>query len=195
MIYIEYISRRPNVALDDFHRVVRQVQKAWETGHCADRLILNAGRTWRLGPQPEYLGIWDTGASGFERLDDWARAFRERGIVGDEATMARVASIEVAGCYRALSVPVPGRGRIYYVENFVPSENEDDILAAYEERARRNDGVQLHLLAVRIGRLAPDPGGIAVWGLPDFASLGGVAADCDNAISAGVYADIGEEVL
>jgi hypothetical protein len=195
MIYIEYISRRPNIALDDFHRVVRQVQQAWEAGHGADRLILNAGRTWRLGPQPEYLGIWDTGASGLERLDDWARAFRERGVVGDEATMSRVARIDVAGCYRALEAPVPGRGRIYYVENFVPSKNDDDILTAHQERARRHDGVQLHLLAVRIGRLAPDPGGIAVWGLHNFASLAGVASDCASAISAGVYADIGEEIL
>ena len=78
MIYIEYISRRSGIELDDFHRVVRQVQEAWEAGHGADRLIINVGRTWRLGPEPEYLSIWDTGASGLDRLDDWARAFRDR---------------------------------------------------------------------------------------------------------------------
>src|SRR4051794_32312616 len=52
MIYVEYVSRRQGIALDDFHRVVRQVQESWAAGHGADRLILNAGRTWRLGPEP-----------------------------------------------------------------------------------------------------------------------------------------------
>jgi hypothetical protein len=194
MIYVEYISRRSGITLDDFHPVVRQVQEAWEAGHGADRLIINAGRTWRLGPEPEYIGIWDTGTHGLERLDDWTRAFRERGVVGDEATMSRVARIDVAGCYRALEAPVPARGRIYYLENFVPSGSDDEILTAYRERVCRYDGVQLHVLAVRIGRLAPDPGGIAVWSMSNFASLTDVASEFDGA-SAGVYADIGEEIL
>jgi hypothetical protein len=201
MIYVEYISRRPGIALDDFHRVVRRVQEAWEAGHSSDRLILNAGRTWRLGPPPEYLGIWDTGTAGLERLDAWARAFRERGNVGDETTMERVARIDAAGCYRALDEPVSARGKIYYVENFIPSRGDGEILASYRERARSHAGVRLYVLAVRIGRLAREPGGIAVWGVSNFGSLAGLASEPGGdssaapVFSAGVYADIGEEIL
>src|SRR3954451_13035363 len=133
MIYVEYVSRRQGIALDDFHRVVRQVQEAWAAGNGTDRLILNAGRTWRLGPEPEYLGIWHTGDAGFERLDAWTRAFQERGDVGDEATMSRVARIDFAGCYRALAPPVEAHGGIYYVEIFRPAATDDAISLSYLE--------------------------------------------------------------
>jgi len=201
MIYVEYVSRRNGIALDDFHRVVRQVQEAWAAGHGTDQLILNAGRTWRLGPEPEYLGIWHTGDSGFERLDDWTRAFRERGPVGDEATMSRVARIDFAGCYRALEPPIEARGGVYYVETFRPEGSDDEIRLAYRERAAKHSEVCLNLIAVRMGRLAPDPGGLAVWTLPKFAALAAIACELDHCTkpmqltSAGVYADIGYEIL
>ncbi|HUQ94188.1 MAG TPA: hypothetical protein VM120_21085 [Bryobacteraceae bacterium] len=201
MIYVEYIARRAGVALKDFHSVVRQVQEAWEAGHSSDEMILNAGRTWRVGPEPEYLGIWNTGDSGLERLDDWTRAFRERGEVGDEATMSRVARISIAGCYRALRPPVRARGSVYYVEYFRPVGSDDEIASAYQDRAARHGTVKLNLLAVRIGKLAPDPGGIAVWSLHNFALLSAIAAEVDDGAkpvqltACGLYADIEEEIL
>jgi hypothetical protein len=201
MIYVEYISRRPGILMEEFHRVVRQVQDAWEAGHGKDELILNAGRTWRLGPEPEYLGIWHTGDSAFERLDEWTRAFHDRGEVGDEATMSRVARIDCAGCYRALDPPIRTRGRAYYVERFVPAGTDDEIRLACRERALKHATLQLSLVAVRMGKLAPDPGGLAVWTLPNFAALALIACELDGCIkpiqliSAGLYADIGSEIL
>ena len=201
MIYVEYISRRPGIGLDDFHRVVRQVQDSWEAGHGSDELILNAGRTWRLGPEPEYLGIWSTGASGLERLDDWTQAFHERGKVGDEATMSRVARVDFAGCYEALEPPIRAQGRIYYLERFVPSGSNDEVRSAYQGRARKHSSLQLNLLAVRMGKLAPDPGGIAVWSLLNFEALAGIVCELDGwtqpiqLTSAGAYVDIGDEIL
>jgi hypothetical protein len=201
MIYVEYFSRRQGIALNDFHRVVRQVQEAWAAGHGTDRLILNAGRTWRLGPEPEYLGIWCTGEAGFERLDDWTRAFQERGEVGDEATMSRVARIDFAGCYRALDPPAPARGGVYYVEAFRPGGADDEIRLAYRDRARNHPELALNLVTVRIGKLAPDPGGLAVWTLPNFAALASIASELDDRTRpvelsyAGVYTDIGNEIL
>lgn len=201
MVYVEYISRRPGIELADFHRVVSQVQRQWESGHSDDQLILNAGRTWRLGPEPEYLGVWYAQQSGFGRLDEWERAFRNRCEVGDEQTMSRVARIVFAGCYEALREPVRARDGIYYVEKFHPTGAPDAIRSFYEERARRFSSFTLNLLIQRIGRLGPDPGGLAVWTLPSFAALAEIATQLDTAhdpielVGAGLYVDIGQEIL
>jgi len=201
MIYVEYISRRPGIGVAEFHRVVRQVQQNWEAGSPQDRLILNAGRTWRLGPEQEYLGIWHTPGAGLERLGDWERAFRARGEVGDEATMSRVARVDCAGCYDAILEPLPARDALYYVERFRDTQPASLIRSAYEERRERLPRFVLNLLATRIGRLGPDPGGLAVWSVPDYAALGDIVREPEGAqqpvelIGAGLYADIGSEIL
>ncbi len=59
----------------------------------------------------------------------------------------------------------------------------------------------LHILADRIGKLGPEPRGIAFWGLGDFAALAAIAEELDDVedpirlVSAGLYADVGEEIL
>ena len=201
MVYVEYISRRPGIELADFHRVVRQVQQNWETGSPEDQLILNAGRTWRLGPEPEYLGIWHTPTAGLERLGEWDRAFRARGNVGDEATMSRVARVDFAGCYDALLEPRPARNGLYYMERFRPVGPAESARSFYEERLRQLGRFTLNLVARRIGRLGTDPGGLAVWTVPGFDSLRELATQLEGVrepvelVDAGLYADIGSEIL
>ena len=40
-------------------------------------MILSMGRTWRLGPEPEYLTLPGTRRPpGLGRLDDWDKVFR-----------------------------------------------------------------------------------------------------------------------
>ena len=201
MIYVEYVSRRPGIELADFYQVVRQVQKNWELGSPEDHLVLNAGRTWRLGPEPEYLGVWHVPNAGLERLGQWEQKFRERGSVGDEETMARVARIDVAGCYDELVEPVPARNGLYYVERFRPAESREQIRQHYADRRESLPGFRLNLLALRIGRLGPEPGGLAAWTVPDFASLERIARQLDGLtspvelVAACLYADIGSEIL
>ena len=201
MVYIEYISRRPGVELTDFQRVVNQVQECWQSSYEADQLILNAGRTWRLGEGPEYLGVWYSRDASFERLDDWEKAFRARTGTDDAVTMSRVARIDFAGCYQPLIMPRRARSGIYYLEKFRPRASDDDIRALYEKRAREYRDSVLNLLVRGIGRLAPDPGGVAVWTIPNYAALGAIvdfpnAADlCVELTTAGVYVDIGREIL
>jgi hypothetical protein len=201
MIYVEYISRRPGIELADFHRVVRQVQQNWEAGSPEDRLILNAGRTWRLGPEPEYLGVWHVPRAGLERLGEWEQAFRDRGVVGDEATMFRVARVDVAGCYDELAEPMAARDGLYCVEQFRPTAPAEHIRKFYAERREALSQCCLNLLCSRIGRLAPEPGGLAVWTIPGYGSLEPIVRQLDGLVSpveltnAGLYADIGSEIL
>ena len=111
LIYIEYFSRRPGVDLDAFRAGVAEGQQGWDSGYDADRLVLNAGRTWRLGPEPEYFAAWHCPRSGFDRLDDWDRIFRGGEADHLEGAFFRVARIDVAGCYAPLIEPVHTRGR------------------------------------------------------------------------------------
>ena len=106
MIYIEYIGRRAGIELEDFHETFLRVQRAWESGASEDQLIINAARTWRIGPEPEYFTVWHTANAGFERIDEWQRIFDDRAARGYESPLKRVARMEAAGCYDALRPPL-----------------------------------------------------------------------------------------
>ena len=70
---------------------------------------------------------------------------------------------------------------------------------------------ELNLLATRIGMLAPEPGGVAVWTLPSFGAMETLARNFNSRqqvsksgaesrlpvvpFSAGTYADLGKEML
>ena len=203
MIYVEYISRRPGVDLAEFHAAVKQGQEGWDASYAEDRLLLNIGRTWRLGPEPEYLGVWYSPRAGFDRIDDWDRIFRAGHAEQHERVFRRVARIDAAGCYRALREPNPAPlgHRSYYVELFRATGPLEAVAAHFEARVAGHPRLTLVLAAHRIGRLGPEPCGLAVWALPDFAALGGIAEELDGAgapyelVAAGTYADVGEEIL
>jgi hypothetical protein len=203
MVYVEYISRQPGIDLADFQETFKKVQQGWESNFSEDQLILNAARTWRLGPQPEYLTVWCSPHAGFDRLDDWERTFRRRDSdnYGYNSPLRRVARMEYAGCYEALVTPIKARRGIYYVERFLPIRSSAAIRSFFEKRAAHHSDLTLNLLLRRLGRLAPDPGGLAVWILPKFASLAKIAQEVDDIkdpvelVEAGVYVDVGEEVV
>jgi hypothetical protein len=200
LIYIEYISRRPGVSLEEFHRSALQGQEGWDSTHSEDRLVWNAARTWRLGPEPEYISAWHTPAKSFARIDDWDRIFRSGDADAFESSFFEVARIEAAGCYEPLREPVDARGATYYAE-FLRMGAPTQVLEFYEGRAARHPELTLNLLLGRVGRMGPDPGGLAVWTIPDFASLAGIAPELDDVdqpvtlVSAGTYTDVGREIL
>jgi hypothetical protein len=228
MIYIEFTSRRPQPGLRDndrgalavesfesqlqrFHRAVRKGQSGWEASWSDDQLILSMGRTWRLGPEPEYLTVWYSPAAGLERIDEWDEVFRSGRADEIEKPFTEVARIERAGCYDALLTPIRqpaaseadprARGAVYYVEFFEPIGSPGEIRELYENRAAAHSTLTLALCVARIGQLAPDPGGLAVWALPSYGALAAIARDLDGVlepvrlVTAGVYNDIGREIL
>jgi hypothetical protein len=202
-IYIEYISRRPGIPLEAFHAIAGPGQARWAAAYGDDRLILNLGRTWRLGAEPEYVCVWHTPAKGANRLGDWAAIFASGEADHIEVPFTAVGRIDVAGFYEPLHEPVAGRGPVYYAEFFdvAPGASRDDVAAFFGERATQQPDRVLNLAADRIGKLGPDPRGIAVWQLPSFDDLHAIAVELDDVetpirlVRAGLYADIGQEVL
>lgn len=202
LVYIEYISRRPGVSIEQFHAICGVGQRGWAGENPDDILIGMLGRTWRTGPEPEYLGIWYTPRQGLDRFDDWEQTFRSGEAAAFEEPFAIGARIDRAGSYRPLLKPIVGESERYYAEFFewAPGADEDAVRAAYETRRDASRRV-LNLLIDQIGALGPGPRGIALWSLPDWASLEGVVNDLDEndgpvrLIDAGMYSAIGKETL
>jgi hypothetical protein len=198
IFYVEYISRLPGVALAEFHQTFLRVQAGWESGYSEDQLIVNAARTWRLGPEPEYFTVWYLPNTSFDRIDEWERIFRARGY---ESQLRQVARMDVAGCYDVLRPPVRVSGGVYYVELFRLAGTNEAIQQFYDDRGQKHRQFELALLMRRIGRMGPEPGGLAMWTLPAYAALEEIASDLDGvtepvaAGKAGVYVDVGREIL
>ena len=201
LIYIEYISRRPGVDMTDFRAGVTHGQKGWDTSYGEDQLVLNIGRTWRLGPEPEYLAAWYSPQAGFDRIDVWDRLFRSGEANPLERPFFRVARIDVAGCYAPLIEPVHARNGTYYAEFFRVRADLDTVRSFYAARTQRHPRFALNLLVSRIGKLGPEPGGLAIWQIPNFVALEEIAQELDGVcwpvelVTAGTYMDFGHEIL
>lgn len=203
LVYIEYISRRPHVPLADFRTIAVHSQAAWAGSYARDRLLLNLGRTWRIGPDPEYLAVWYTPEIGIERLGEWEATFASGEADNFEKPMELAARLDRAGCYDPLVEPTAAEEGRFYAEffDFRPDADRSTVTAYFTDRQDRS-GLQLPLLVDRIGFLGPDPRGVAVWKLRGYADLETVGRDVcdeDNApirlITAGLYAPVGEEIL
>src|SRR5262249_48739165 len=100
-----------------------------------------------------------------------------------------------------LREPIRARGGIYYAEYFRPTSRPTEIQNFFDERVRRHPSLTLNLLVQRIGRLGPEPGGLAVWTIPRFAALAPIAAELEGVqapvelVTAGTYVDVGQEIL
>ena len=147
--------------LAEFQRVLIQAQQSWASGHGEDRLLLSAGRTWRLGAEPEYLHVWHSPRHGLQRLDDGTPSSAPG---RPSATPRRWGASRASTAPAATAPSSPPRGQRgpYYAELFRPTGSGEAIRALYQERARGHPALRLNLLATRLGVLAPAPGGLAV---------------------------------
>ena len=203
LIYIEFISRRPGVGIHEFHKVVGGGQTGWEGGFGEDVTVVNIGRTWRIGPEPEYLCAWHTPGSGLDRIDFWERTFRSGEVDALEEPFRLAGRIDRAGCYDPVLDPVVGSKGRYYVEWFEPSPGatNEEIADWYTGRRAVHPAHELNLVCLRIGQLGPDPRGIAVWGVDSWGGCDVIARELDGVdqpvrlVTASFYADFGEETL
>lgn len=203
LVYIEYVSRRPSIALEAFHKVIDLGQTGWAGDYADDLMVLNVGRTWRIGPEPEYMCVWYSPRHGLERIDDWERAFGSGEADAFEEPFRLAGRIDRAGCYEPLLEPVVGSKGRYFAEHLelAPDATHDDVRALYETRRGQHPELELNLLIDRIGTLAPDPRAMAVWGLPTWGHLEEIARELDGtdgpvrAVTSSLYADFGREQL
>ncbi len=202
LVYVEFLSRRPGASLHAFHTLIGGAQAIWAAEQPDDVLVAKLGRTWRLGPEPEYLFAWWMPRHGLERLQDWEGAFASAADT-IEASFNVAGRIDRGGCYEPLEEPIVATSERYYLERFdlAPGATRKDVRSLYAERRAAHPELTLNLLVDRIGRLAPDPRGLALWGLPSWAQLDGVARDFDDGdhpvrlVTAGTYAVFGNEIL
>lgn len=203
LVYIEFLSRRPGVSVEQFHFAAGRGQGGWSDEYAEDVLVLNIGRTFRLGPEPEYLAVWYTPGAGLERIGEWEAIFASGEADQFEETFRLAARIDKAGCYEPLLEPVPGRGGLYYAEflEVAAGAEHADVRAFFEARRTRWETLTLNLLADRIGQLGPDPRLVAFWTLPSWEALDGIARELDGVespvrlVEGAVYRDFGTETL
>lgn len=203
LVYVEYISRRPGVSIEAFHFAAGRGQGGWADEYADDLLLLNLGRTFRLGPEPEYVAVWYVAGAGLERVGEWERIFATGEADHFEETFRLAARIDTAGCYEPLLEPVRGRDGLYYGEylEFAAGMSREDVAAFFTERRDRHDGLTLNLLCDRIGALGPDPRCLAVWTVPGWDALDEVVRELDGVdgpvrlVHGALYRDLGAETL
>ena len=138
LVYVEYISRRPGVSVEAFHFAAGRGQHGWSSEHSEDVLLLNLGRTFRTGPEPEYVAVWYSRKAGLERIGEWERIFASGEADHLEETFRLAARIDTAGSYEPLLEPVEGRDGLYYGEylDFAPGVGRDEVAAFFSQRPR-----------------------------------------------------------
>lgn len=201
MIYIEYIERDRFMDVEIF-RVLGD-QSWWEEAdeEGDDELVAQLGRTLRLGPHPFYMTLWR--CRGFDKLDEWEAHFNSDAARRDTLAKASHKAIHLcdAGCYDELLTGPEIDSDLQYVEYFKAPDGADDMITgAFKKRAEKHTGGTLNLVLHRIGRLGPDPGGMAVWTFPNYDALSPIVRDMtvhqDIEIrSMGVYRGWGREIL
>lgn len=190
LVYLEFIRRRPGASLEEFHRIATTSFPEWSERYQEDDLVLNLGRTWRLGPYDYLLG-WR--CRGIDRLDEWNEIFGSGDVDDIENPILDAMITDEAGFYREV-VPASARleAKAYYLETFEPHAGTAD---AYRRRAERH-GAELALLIERVGRLAPEPGGIALLALGALSDVMGLQEDVPSStVDIGLYAPTGREIL
>ncbi len=97
MYYIEFVEPKPGVSQQQFQEVVAHSSNRWARDHPDDELVLNIGRTWRLGPRPAYMTVWRIKDATV--LDRWQKEFQTQEVIEEHAEFTDVATIVDAGLY------------------------------------------------------------------------------------------------
>jgi hypothetical protein len=198
MIYVEFIDRDSAIPIEIFRHVGNQ-QSAWVEG-TDDRMILQLGRTLRLGPTPSYLCFWEI--PGIWRLDAWEAYFHSPAAARNlrSRAMHRAIRIERAGIYDQLWRGASLESPLYVVYFCEPATGTDGELSkAYEDYMLIYPDIIPVLLVRRVGRAGPDPALLAIWGARTYVALEPLlrseAPSAWNVVDIGVYRTFGEEVL
>jgi hypothetical protein len=198
MMYIEYIERDRTMPVEIFRYLGNQ-ESAWTEGS-VDKMVLQLGRTMRLGPHPSYLALWDI--PDLKRLDDWEDYFHSPSAGQNRRSQAmhRAIHIQRAGVYDVLADHQMQVHSIFVVEYYQPQGvSAEDALAALQRRAKKHSEVSIAYILMRIGALGPDPPLLAIWNGPSYTAFEQLFRDEESAglrlETCGVYRKWGDEIL
>jgi hypothetical protein len=196
MIFAEYIEHDPAMPFQIFRKLGHQ---DW-TGE-GDRMIANVGRTQRLGGEPFYMCWWEI--KGFARLDEWEAHFRtpEGRLYTAETPVSRAMRFTRNGLYDAIIGDGPLPGGLHLIEFFdAQGAPQSELKEYFQGRATKSAPGKLTYLINRIGLLAPDPGGMAVWTFTDYTAAEDFIRTAPPSgparfTQAGLYRNFGEEIV
>lgn len=101
MYYIEFVEPVEGVSLERFRQVLQQSADDWAREHPDDELVLNLGRTWRMGPRnARYLTIWKI--EDFSVFERWKEEFAKPEVAKEYTELQKVYRIVDAGVYEDL---------------------------------------------------------------------------------------------
>ena len=194
MIFVEYIERERSMPFEIFRKLGGQ---DWSG---SDRIVANLGRTMRLAPTPHYMCWWQI--PSIKRMDEWENYFRssEGRIYLSELPTGKALHFQRCGLYDEIIGHGEVPSGLHLVEFFAaPGLSSGDIKQWFGERAGESGTGRLSYVINRLGLIAPDPGGIAIWTFPDYAGVepflrrppqpGAVGVT-----QAGLYRNFGEDI-
>lgn len=198
MIFVEYIRRRPGIPdpIASYH-----ASQDWASPE--DVLFANLVRTMKLGPEPTQMCWWQI--SGFDRIDAWERYLKSEAgrLYRAESPVPLALDFYQFGMFDLVCGKQPAAGKLHIVEFFdVAALNPTALGRALETRRRRYDsnaGINLTAVITRIGKIGPNPGGIAVWSADTYTAAEPLLRDMDghdsmHVADAGLYRVVGEEI-
>ena len=200
MFYIEYIERDRFMPVDIF-RFLGDQGSSWVEG-AVDAMVLQLGRTMRLGPQPSYLAFWKI--QGLHRLDDWEAYFSSDAWPRNRRSTAMHQAIHIqrGGLYDVVIEGPAAADGVHYVEYFEANAalSNDDVASHFQAREARHPAGRLNYVVRRIGLLGPDPADLAVWTFASYAEMERIVRERHESpavrvVTTGVYRKLGDEIL
>lgn len=193
MILAEYIRRDRTVPWELFRHHGRQ---DWVSDQ--DIMVANLGRTMKIGPEPHYMCWWKI--ASIARMDEWEDYFRtaEGRHYAATSPVPRALNFYQAGLYDEIVGDGQVPDGLHLVEFFAADDTSAEDLRGYFTR-RFPAGGRLVYVLKRLGLMAPDPGGIALWTFPSYvAAENFIRAPAQpgpvRVTAAGLYRNFGDDI-
>lgn len=187
MFYIEFIHWDRSIPIEIFRFLGKQ-SSGWNEDS-PDRLVLQLGRTLRLGPEPGYLAVWEI--PDIRRLDEWEGYFHSPESLRNRRSQAmhRAITIQRAGLYNASFVGDTRTYSLYYLEFY------KSVSRSFAETIPQQG---LIYLFERVGFLGPQSQ-MAVWGCETYVDVETLSCHRNLGMpepaDAGVYRAFADEVV
>jgi hypothetical protein len=195
MIYAEYVDRDRSMPWEIFRHHGRQ---DWVSDE--DVMVANLGRTMRLAPVPYYMCWWRI--RSIARMDEWEDHFRrpEGRLYLATSPVGKALNFFRSGLYDEILGEGQVPSGLHLVEFFAANGVEPERLRAhFQARAQNATGGRLIYVINRLGLLAPDPGGMALWNFDSYVEAEPFLRQRPDPgpvrmVEAGLYRNFGEDI-